>query len=264
MPYIIHPTILSGRYYCFTLQVWQLRCRAVKWLVQDHAVITRQSQAKNPPHKSFPAFLRFCPHLPEAQQGTDRKKSPCRTPGVFDNYCYFSAAFSSFLETFFLWGTVTFHLSLLLWKQSCFFSATLTTGDWSCKGHLTRTRPVRILPRKSGSEKWKSVSPGSQDWGHINSQATGSHSLISKACHLAVKSENKEDTKRSRRQESEENARFLHGNWTPNSSLFLLGISVLQFYEIPHYPYNNCPPPPLSPLLKPAKINFCYFHPKGN
>ena len=125
--------------------------------------ITRQSQAKNPPHKSFPTFLRFCPHLPEAQQGTNRKKPPCRTPGVFDNYCYFSAAYSSFLETFLLWGTVTFHLSLLLWKQSCFFSATLTTGDWSSKGHLTRTKPVRILPRKSGSEKWNSVSPGSQD-----------------------------------------------------------------------------------------------------
>ena len=206
--------------------------------------ITRQSQAQNPPHKSFPTFLRFCLHLPEAQQGTNRKKPPCRTPGVFDNYCYFSAAYSSFLETFLLWGTVTFHLSLLLWKQSCFFSVTLTTGDWSSKGHLTRTKPVRILPRKSGSEKWNSVSPGSQDWGHINSQATGSHSLISNACHLAVKSENKEDTKRSRRQESEEIARFLHGNWTPNSSLFLLGISVLQFYKIPHYPFNNWPPHP--------------------
>lgn len=176
-------------------------------------------------------------------------------------YCYFSAAFSSLLETFLLWGTVTFHLSLLLWKQSCFFSATLTTGDWSSEGHLTGTRPVRILLRKSGSEKWNSVSPGSQDWGHINSQATGSHSLISKACHLAVKSENKEDAKRSRRQESEENARFLHGNWTPNSSLFLSGISVLQFYEISHYPFNNWPPTPF-PSLEASQNQYLLFSSK--
>lgn len=52
------------------------------------------------------------------------EKSPCRTSGVIESYCYFSAAFFSFLETFFLLGTVCLHLLLLLQKLSRFLRVT--------------------------------------------------------------------------------------------------------------------------------------------
>ena len=61
--------------------------------------ITRQSQAQNPPHKSFPTFLRFCLHLPEAQQGTNRKKTTLQ-----DTWC--------------LWQLLLFLCSIFLFSRN--------------------------------------------------------------------------------------------------------------------------------------------------
>lgn len=111
--------------------------------------------------------------------------------------------FCLFKKLFFFWELSLPQPLLLLQKLSCFFTVTLTTGDWFSSGHLTRTGPIRVLPRKFGFEKRNSVPPGSLNRGPVNSGANCCHSLISKKCNLALKNSNKEDTKRSRRQESE-------------------------------------------------------------
>ena len=184
------------------------------------------------------------------------EKSPCRTPGVIESDCYFSAAFFSFLETFFLLGTLSFHLPLLLQKLSRFFRVTGPAKvTWPELGQSESFQGSLALRKRN------SVSPGSKDWGHVNSGATGNHSLVNRTCHLAVKSKSQKKTQREvgGKSQREGNAWCLHGSWTLDSSLSLAGISVLQFYKILQLSLQTLSPPRFFPSLEASQNQFLLF-----